>query len=82
MTSCSFSHSSLYCVSKGFPVAMAVTELCTGSAISQGGSLLYIFITANAPLWVFSHPLLKVLDDCELYQLWLYKAVDRKVLVN
>ena len=27
---------------------MAVTELWTGSAISQGGSLLYVFIAANA----------------------------------
>ena len=36
------------CATKGFPVAMAVTELWTGSAISLGGSLLYIFIAANA----------------------------------
>ena len=30
-----------------FPVAMAVTELLTGSVISQRGSLLYIFIAAE-----------------------------------
>ena len=36
------------CASKGCPIAMAVTELWTGSVISRGGSLLYIFIAANA----------------------------------
>ena len=36
------------CASKGFPVAMTVKELWTGCAISRGGSLLYIFIAANA----------------------------------
>ena len=38
----------LPCASKGCPIAMAVTELWTGSVISRGGSLLYIFIAANA----------------------------------
>ena len=40
-------------------MAMAVTELWTGSVISRGGSLLYIFIAVNASLpWVTTNKLL------------------------